>query len=334
MSQLGSIARLVPVELRSFWPHEDRDFTEWLAQPDGLAELARSLGLGSLTREGPINVSVGEFYADIVARDDRGERVVIENQLEVSDHDHLGKLLVYLVGLEAASTVVWITRTLRERHRAVLEWLNENTPESFLFFGVEVSLVRIDDSRPAPQFKVVVRPNSSRQRPALNSDRVRSEEELWYHAYWASFAEFLEMNGGADWLRPAPYSKWWGGGLGRTGFRLYATVARPSTLSVMLEIDHPQTDQAVAALVNDRSAIESEFGEVPLTWTSTPKRYRIVAERVGSDIGDPDRWPEQHAWFLEFLDRFRRVFKDRIAVLDLEPGLPMSLPGMTSPARS
>lgn len=102
----------------------------------------------------------------------------------------------------------------------------------------------------------------------------------------------------------------------------------------MLEIDHLQTDQAVAALVSDRSAIESEFGEVPLTWTSTPKRYRIVAERLGSDIEDPDRWPEQHAWFLEFLNRFRRVFKDRIAVLDLEPGLPMSLPGMTSPARS
>jgi hypothetical protein len=151
-----SLGRLIPVPVREVWTHEANGFTPWLAHSANMALLGETLGLGDLEVE-TTEQTVGRFSADIVARDDAGAFVLIENQLEPTDHRHLGQVLTYLAGLEGDATVVWIATEFLEEHRAAIDWLNANTNDRFDFFGVEV--LRIGSSSPAPRFNIVAKPN-------------------------------------------------------------------------------------------------------------------------------------------------------------------------------
>ena len=149
---LGRLERLA--NPRDIWKHEASDFTPWLAE--NIDVLSDAIGL-PLTVVGQ-EVLVGDFRVDIHATDPDGMNVIIENQLEPSDHSHLGQLLVYASGIEA-STAIWITTRLRDEHRSALVWLNERTDADVRAFGIEVSIVRIGDSLCAPVLDVVVEPN-------------------------------------------------------------------------------------------------------------------------------------------------------------------------------
>lgn len=152
---IPELGTLREVELREVWCHEATSFTPWLAA--NLSELSKLIGI-PLEVEG-IEVPVGQYFADILARDPLSDRrVLIENQLEPSDHSHLGQLLTYLSGLDVR-IIIWIAKDFREPHLSALRWLNDQTDESFAFFAVKVRAVRIGDSRPAPQFEIVCRPN-------------------------------------------------------------------------------------------------------------------------------------------------------------------------------
>lgn len=150
---LGRLHRVA--NARDVWVSEAGDFTPWLAE--NLDVLAAELGM-SLTLIAT-EVPVGEFRLDIQAQTSDGRVVIVENQLERTDHTHLGQLLVYASGLEA-SAVVWVAPRFRDDHRRTLDWLNERTDTGVDFFGVEVSVVQIGDLGPrAPVFDVVARPN-------------------------------------------------------------------------------------------------------------------------------------------------------------------------------
>lgn len=136
------------------WTHEAHDFTPWLAEHLDL--LGEELGLSLQLKER--EYAVGRYSLDLLLEDAQGRTVIVENQLGQTDHDHLGKLLTYCAGTEA-DVVVWISETLTEEHVAALEWLNESTVAGVGFFGVELELLKIDDSKPAPHFRVVVKPN-------------------------------------------------------------------------------------------------------------------------------------------------------------------------------
>ena len=139
------------VELRDIWPHEAQDFTPWLAE--NLVFLAEDVDM-DLELEAT-EKRVGDFRADIVCRNRiDNSRVIIENQLEKSNHQHLGKVLTYAAGLDAA-TIIWIAEKFRPEHREVLNWLNRNTPTALRFFGVEIAVIQIGDSPYAPEFTVV-----------------------------------------------------------------------------------------------------------------------------------------------------------------------------------
>ena len=139
------------IELRAIWPHEARDFTPWLAE--NLIFLAKPLNM-ELELEAT-EKRVGDFRADIVCRNRvNNSRVVIENQFEKSNHPHLGKVLTYAAGLDAA-TIIWIAEEFRKEHRDVLNWLNRSTHAVLLFFGVELKVSQIADSPYAPEFTVV-----------------------------------------------------------------------------------------------------------------------------------------------------------------------------------
>jgi hypothetical protein len=150
-TQLGRVDNVDP---RTVWPHEARDLTPWVL--DNIQLLGEELGID--IRPTQREVAVGNFSLDVLGEDSGGHAVIVENQLEATDHTHLGQLLVYASGLEAA-VVVWLTPKFRDEHRRALDWLNERTDEQVNFFGVELQLIRIGDSPPAPLFRVIARPN-------------------------------------------------------------------------------------------------------------------------------------------------------------------------------
>ena len=150
---LGRLERLA--NPREIWKHEAVDFTPWLAENIDVLADAIGLPLTVVAYE----VLVGDFRLDIHATDPDGRTVIIENQLEPSNHMHLGQLLVYASGLEA-STAVWITTRLRDEHRSALTWINERTDSDVRVFGIELSVVQIGSSAKAPVLDVVVEPNN------------------------------------------------------------------------------------------------------------------------------------------------------------------------------
>ena len=143
-------------DLRSIWPHEAHDFTPWLAS--NIGRLGNALGIDINVEE--TEAPVGGFNVDILATDaDTGKKIIIENQLEETNHDHLGKLITYASGRNA-SLVVWVVKKAREEHRSAIEWLNAHTDEEIGFILCEVKLYRIGNSQIAPSFLIVEKPNN------------------------------------------------------------------------------------------------------------------------------------------------------------------------------
>ena len=184
---LPTLGRLIDVPVRDAFPHEAWDMTPWLAA--NLDRIADAIGV---PLENPdTEVPVEGFAADILAEDPReGRKVLIENQLEGSDHSHLGQIMTYLAGLEA-DVMVWIAPSFREPHLAAIRWLNEHTVEPFAFFAVRLRAVRIGDSMPAPLFEVIEQPNGWERR---TQKRLRSREGLSdvgkrRLAFWTHLAE-------------------------------------------------------------------------------------------------------------------------------------------------
>src|SRR4051794_34479192 len=190
MLEIRPLGHLELVPVRDIWIHEANGFTPWLAQETNIALLANALGLGEIDVEATER-TVGRFSADIVAREDSGRLVLIENQLEPTDHRHLGQLITYLAGLEGEATVVWLATDFLEEHRAAIDWLNANTSDRFDFFGLEIEVLRIGASEPAPRFNVVAKPNgwsrAVRSAARQAEDGALADRHRIRLAYWASF---------------------------------------------------------------------------------------------------------------------------------------------------
>ncbi len=156
MLELG---RLEEVNVRELWIHEQCDFSNWLAKEENIELLNEVLGLTLVDIEK--EVFVGAYRCELVAKDETsGQNVIIENQLEASNHDHLGKIVTYASGLDA-NVIVWIVKEAREEHRSAIEWLNNNTNKNINFFLIEIHAYKIGNSLYAPKFEIVEKANVS-----------------------------------------------------------------------------------------------------------------------------------------------------------------------------
>ena len=324
MTTTLTLGRLAPVDVRSVWAIEDRDFTPWLARPENIGLLAETLQLGELEIEATER-DVGRFSADIVARDQNGSIVLIENQLEPTNHKHLGQVLTYLAGLEGDASVIWIATEFLEEHRAAIDWLNANTNEHFDFFGVEIEVVKIGSSEPAPRFNIVAKPNDW-SRDVRSTARQVGEAPLNDRhrvllAYWASFAAFLERKKSSFHITRPNKHMWYSfRGFGRGGFSINASASvEYHRIGVEVYISRDSDKSAIRALEAQRAQIETEFGE-PLEWQELPGRQasRVVIYRKDTDPADEATWQEQHEWMLSKMKRFQATFGPRVAALRLE----------------
>jgi Domain of unknown function (DUF4268) len=311
------VAPLEAYPLDRVWTDEARDFTPWLARSENLEQLGRSLGLGPLQFEAK-EQKIGVFYLDILARDPLGHRVVIENQLKPTDHGHLGQLLTYAAGTQDGLTAVWIATLIRPEHASALRWLNAMTPPHIGFFGVEITAWSVEGcDRPGYQFRVIVRPDQlERARNGSSRDIPLREEQAAIRDYWAAFRDELTARSSQHWIRPdLPRGTWYGRNVGRSGFNFYAII-RPQvhSLAVTLEISTASHEADFAALTVDREAIDRELGGEP-QWASRAARDYITTELSAADYRDRSKWPEQHAWLIEQLEKYRKVFTGRIISL-------------------
>lgn len=313
-----SLGRLIRHDPRTFWKNESAHFTPWLAMEENIALLGEAIGV-ELEVEG-VEVAVGAFYADILCKDlNRKTRVLIENQLERTDHDHLGKLFTYAAGLDAA-TVIWIAREFRPEHRAALDWLNDISTEDFNFFGLTVELMQIGNSPMAPWFEVVVKPNEwakTVKEAASPGAKPMTEGQKFWVEYWEAFGEFLESQG-RPFNPPKPYpSHWMAWGIGGKGSSLNAGGSqRDGHASVWVTFSDSNAKAYFNILDRDRAVINAALGFEP-DWQEKPDyKESLILRRQDWDLKDRARWPKLFAWKLETMTLFNRVFRPRISTLD------------------
>ena len=315
-----SLGRLQRVELRQVWQNEAQDFTPWLALPENLIVLSETLGM-QLETAGQEEY-VGQFRADILCRDTLDESwVLIENQLDRTDHRHLGQLLTYAAGLQTV-TIIWIAASFTDEHRAAMDWLNEITNEQFRFFGLEVELWRIGDSDSAPKFNIVAKPNEwtrslgeSTRRPP-RGDGEPSGLNLIYRDYWAKLRAHMADTGKSINLpEPNPPGRSRAFlSMGTTGFRLDAVLnSQSNRIGVEFNI-RPQNPLEFFQMLKDQQEdIEAEIGE-PLEWNDAPGQ---IAKKVSlyNNQTDPtyeEDWPNQFEWLGSTLVKFEQTFRQRI----------------------
>jgi hypothetical protein len=314
-----NLAKIERVDLREAWPNEARDFTPWLAE--NIAELGEALGMDLELQE--TEASVGGYSLDVLATDlNQNRPVIVENQLETTNHDHLGKLLTYAAGYDA-NIIVWLTREFRDEHRQALDWLNQRTREDTQFFGVVVELLKIDGSRPAPQFRTVATPNDWRKETAAT---IRGEKQVVsprgerYREFFQPLIDTLRERHKFTNVRKAQPQNWYSFSAGygqRITYGANFTGQKQARVEVYIDDGNGERN---ARLLEDlemhKEEIESALGET-LDWQRLDNRRacRIAFDRPGSIEDDADTLSEIQEWMIKYLLKFKQVFEPRLAEL-------------------
>ncbi len=308
MKKLG-IMKKVPV--RSVWQNEARDFTPWLANEENVQHLSEVLGIEMFNIQ--TEMGVGSFSVDILAEDERGEKIIVENQYSKTDHDHLGKLITYASGFDA-KYIVWIVEKARQEHEQAIDWLNENTTEDANFFLVEIELWQIGDSLPAPKFNLIANPNewAKTVKQTSKGNQELSDTKLKQQAFFEALKEYGEDGSKyvKSWQKAQP-QHWYNITIGTSKANLAATVnTRENRVGMELYI-HDDKD-LFHRLESKRDAIEPELG-YKLDWQALDgkKGARIIATHEGNFLDEEVR-QELIEWLHGQAENFTRVFKKRL----------------------
>jgi len=299
-------------DVREYWKHEAQDFTRWLTDNTSHLEDVIGLDLEVIAIEKP----VGRYRVDILAQVvDDGRRVVIENQLDKSDHDHLGKAIAYAAGLNA-DIIVWIAPMFADEHRDAFEWLNSNSREGVDLFAIRLEVWKISDSEPAVRLNPTEEPSEWKAK-AKRQDGELSETKKLQEEYWTEFRDRIENRDTPLSPRKPHPQHWYNNPIGRGGFMLqFTTNTKESNLYAQLIIK--DDFEAYQRLNSDAASIESEVGE-ELTWRSPEdaqrgNRAKITLRRSG-ELDNIERWPEYQDWMLDAGEKLHEAFYDRIQVI-------------------
>ncbi len=309
------LSKLTPVDVRKVWAHEAHGFTPWLlANAEALGEaLGIDLELTAAEHR------VGDFSLDLLGTDGKGRTVIVENQLQKSDHDHLGKLLTYAGGTDPA-VIVWIAPRFNEAHRAAIDWINERTDDDTQFFAVEIAAVKIDDSLPAPLFNVVAKPNGWSKQAHAEKSAALSAKGAAYSAFWAEFFDRIHAkHPGWTNARGRTPDNWVTLPSGRSGHQLNCvfTQAGPR-VEYYIDVGDSEANLAeFAKLESRRDLLDAKFGAA-LAYDRLENRRacRIHYDRAGGDVLATDEHEAYLAWFVEMMERLRAAVLDVRAIAD------------------
>ena len=304
--ELGKLEKVK--DLRSIWGREDTHFTSWLAEEDNLAILADEIGI-EMELKGT-EVPIGDFNADIVAsQGDTDNIIVIENQLEKTNHDHLGKIITYASGL-SAKIIIWIVKGVRDEHRQAIDWLNEHTDDNINIFLCKIELWKINDSPVAPKFQIVSSPNNwtKTMKNSVDNNNFTQNQMLRYE-YWKIMSERIDDDYPFNSRSPTKYY-WYSLSIGTTLAHISLTMStQKNEVKTKLIV---KKQEVYDYLIKFKNEIESEI-ELELIWESEiDKKHSFIYLTKKCDINNKENWDEAINWQLEIASKFYDAFSDRI----------------------
>ena len=279
------IGKLAEVNVRELWKHEQYDFSNWLAKDENIEMLNDILGLTLIDVEK--EAYVGSYRCDLCAIDETtGIKVIIENQLESSNHEHLGKIITYASGLDA-NFIVWIVKDAREEHRSAMEWLNNNTNNELNFFLIELHAYKIGDSLPAPKFETIEKPNDfikSTKKVSGSNDINKSQSERF--EFWTKLNELIIARGKPFKVRKATTDHWYNIAIGTSKACLSVTLVNKERF-IGVELYIHEDKNLFDLLFSKKEEIENELATV-LDWRrlDNNKASRIVMKIQGLNFDD------------------------------------------------
>lgn len=301
------LGKLQEVDIRTVWPHEQYDFSKWLAEEENIRELGDALNL-SLT-DVETEKFVGNYRCDILCKDElTGKMVLIENQLEPTNHDHLGKIITYASGLDAA-VVVWIVSSARDEHASAIEWLNKHTDDEISFFLLEVHAYKIGDSDPAPQFNIIEQPNDfvkTVKTVAKNNEINESQKQRL--EFWTQFNDVVESKGKPFNKRKATTDHWYNVAIGSSEANISIDlVNKEHKIRVSLWINDNKDLYDSLSLRKDE--IEQLLG-FDLEWNrlDSKKASYICTYIKGLDFKKQDNYPQLMEQIIDLVLKMRKVF--------------------------
>lgn len=297
-------------DLRTVWPHEALDFTPWLSQDDNITLLADSIGIDITVDE--TESSVGDFNVDIFASETGTDRkIIIENQLEDTNHDHLGKLITYASG-KSADIVIWVVKQASEEHKAAIEWLNNHTDDSVGFFLCEIKLYRIGNSEPAVKFEVIEKPNDW-TKEIKKSESINETQQLRYD-YWVAFEDYAFKNPtfAKNFKKRKPSKNHWlNFSIGSSACHIAVSqIKQRNELDVELYIS--DDTELYNSLYENKTDIELTSG-LSFDWRELPDRKasRIVLEK-SVQLENKNAWGSQFEWLIDVMVKMKTTFSKYI----------------------
>lgn len=312
---MGNVAKPIYVNVREAFKHEAHNFTIWLES--NIDALADRLGLKLTVKAREHQVK--DFKLDLLCEDESGNAVIIENQLERTDHDHLGKVLTYLVNLEA-KVAIWITPEPRIEHIQVMNWLNENTEAGTSFYLVRVEAIRIGDSPYAPLFTPIIMPDEQTKatgdlKKELANEKEEANRQQLRLEFWTQLIEHSKRKTALFANRKPSKAHWFAIGAGKSGLMFNLSILQQGAL-VELYIDSNDAKTIFDALLQHKEAIEAGFGE-PLDWRRLDQKNasRIVKKIDYSGLRQTDTWQALQDTMIAAMIRLEDVFRPYIAAL-------------------
>ena len=304
---MAEIGRLIEVDVRELWKHEQYDFSNWLAKDSNIEYLNEILGLTLIEVDKEINV--GPYRCDIVATDETsGLKVIIENQLESTNHDHLGKIITYASGLDA-KVIVWIVREAKEEHRAAIEWLNNYTSSEIDFFLIEIHAYKIGNSNPAPKFEVVEKPNDFVKRSKNKDDGELNTSQTERLIFWTQFNEKILSKGKPFNLRKPTTDHWYDVAIGTSAAKIAVDLVNKENC-IILELYIHSDKKLYDSLFEKKNEIEREL-DMNFEWDrlDSKKASRIKYYIHGLDFEDHSNYDQLMSEIIDKVTRMRKVIR-------------------------
>ncbi len=303
------LGKLKKVDLRSEWKNEATGFTKWLSKQENLNMLGEEIGIDIqyLNSE----ESVGRYSVDIVAEEENsGRKIIIENQLEYTDHDHLGKIITYASGYDA-EIVIWVVKDVRDEHKQAVDWLNEHTDEQINIFILKIELWQIGESQIAPKFQIVSQPNDWAKALKSGYTKGLTETKMMQLDFWNKFKEFASKSNTKLRLRKTYPQHWYDISIGMTGFHI-ALIVDTRNKVIRCEIYISDSKEIFHQFHSNKEKIEEMLGE-KLDWMELPdsKASRIVLIK-DADFTKVSEWETYFSWLLEKAESFNKVFRKYI----------------------
>lgn len=302
-----NLSKLEKVPLREIWKHEATDFTTWLAKKENLELLSEEIGIDISFIQ--TEASVGKFSVDILAEEQNtGKSIIIENQLEVTDHDHLGKIITYASGYDA-EIIIWIVKNVRDEHKQAIDWLNDHTDDKINIFAIQMELWRIGTSPCAPKFQIIAKPNDWAKaiKKVAGASAELSDTKMTQLEFWTKFKEYANEKNGKIRLRKPYPQHWYDISFGYSAAQICLTF-NSLTSQIGCEIYINNSKPLFHYLLEHKQEIEQLLA-CNLQWEELPtKKASRIKLFQDAELSNSEKWESFHEWLLENTLKFQKVF--------------------------